>query len=54
MALLNSDMIREIRSVADEYSRKERERRTRVVESLGTDRRPATAQRIVAAQGDRA
>lgn len=40
MALLSSDMIREIRSVADAYSRQELERRARAAQSLA-NRQPA-------------
>tara|TARA_Y100000815_G_C13080676_1_gene401843 strand:- start:160 stop:309 length:150 start_codon:yes stop_codon:yes gene_type:complete len=44
MALLSSDMIRDIRTVAEEYSRQERERRARVAASVRADRQQGAVQ----------
>lgn len=44
MALLSSDMIRDIRSVAEEYSRQERERRARVAAAVRSEREQAAQQ----------
>lgn len=52
MALLSSDMIREIRSVADAYSRQERERRERAVVSLA-NREPAPRPEPARPRGER-
>ncbi|MEC7741296.1 MAG: hypothetical protein VYE13_02350 [Pseudomonadota bacterium] len=53
MALLSSDMIREIRSVADAYSRQERERRAHAAESLA-DRQPVARPVPARPRGERA